>query len=294
MKSIAKLVLQRLHGLIDSIFSVLVIPAAYLLLLYRRIGSGLMPKTTDRLKIIGLFPIRNHYYEPLFDSRLILHPLNSDRLLPGIDLNEDGQLRLLSSLSYSNELLALDLTQRSTNLGSFCINNGSFESGDAEFLYQLIRSLKPSKIIEIGSGHSTKIARLALQKNILETKKNYSHTCIEPYEQAWLKDLPDITLRRELIENCSVDWTQELNAGDLLFVDSSHIIRPQGDVLKEYLEIFPLLKSGVYVHVHDIFTPKDYLKSWIVNDVKFWNEQYLLEALLANTNRYEVVAGLNF
>ena len=72
------------------------------------------------------------------------------------------------------------------------------------------------------------------------------------------------------------------------------MIRPQGDVLKEYLEIFPQLKPGVFVHVHDIFTPKDYLKSWVVDDVRFWNEQYLLEALLTNTNRYEVIAALNF
>jgi hypothetical protein len=72
------------------------------------------------------------------------------------------------------------------------------------------------------------------------------------------------------------------------------MIRPQGDVLTEYLQIFPSLKYGVYVHIHDIFTPKDYLKRWIIDDVRFWNEQYLLEALLTNTDRYEIVAALNY
>jgi hypothetical protein len=72
------------------------------------------------------------------------------------------------------------------------------------------------------------------------------------------------------------------------------MVRPQGDVLKEYLEIFPQLKPGVYVHIHDIFTPKDYPRAWVVDDVRFWNEQYMLEALLTNTHRYEVVAALNF
>jgi hypothetical protein len=72
------------------------------------------------------------------------------------------------------------------------------------------------------------------------------------------------------------------------------MIRPQGDVLAEYLEILPTLSSGVFVHVHDIFTPRDYLPEWIDTDVKFWNEQYLLEALLANSHRYKIVAALNF
>ncbi|WP_369410476.1 class I SAM-dependent methyltransferase [Pontibacter qinzhouensis] len=58
---------------------------------------------------------------------------------------------------------------------------------------------------------------------------------------------------------------QQLEANDILFIDSSHIIRPQGDVLFEYLEVLPTLKSGVIVHVHDIFTPKDYLNEWVYN-----------------------------
>lgn len=90
------------------------------------------------------------------------------------------------------------------------------------------------------------------------------------------------------------DWAGELGAGDLLFVDSSHMIRPQGDVLTEHLQIFPRLSKGVYVHIHDIFTPKDYPNEWIVDEVRFWNEQYLLEALLTNTTRYQVVAALNY
>ena len=293
MKTLFKLFLQKFHGPIDVIFSFLIIPAAYFLLLYRRIGSGALPKTTLRLKNIGVFPIRNHYYEPLFDDRLISVPLNKERLLPGIDFDIPSQLALLNKFSYSNELISLSLDKPSTGAESFCINNDSFESGDAEFLYQLIRHFKPAKVLEIGSGQSTKITRIALQKNQSETNVTYKHICIEPYEQPWLENLNGITLIRDLIEDCKLDWSKELIAGDLLFVDSSHVIRPQGDVLKEYLEIFPQLNPGVIIHVHDIFTPRDYLKSWVVDEVKFWNEQYLLEALLSNTDRYEIVAALN-
>lgn len=134
---------------------------------------------------------------------------------------------------------------------------------------------------------------MAVDKNINEFGIAVQHICIEPFEQPWLESMQGITVLRDRVEELDWDWSTELSAGDLLFVDSSHIIRPQGDVLIEYLQIFPKLSSGVYVHVHDIFTPKDYLESWIIDDVRFWNEQYLLEALLSNTSRYEVVAALN-
>lgn len=293
MKTFIKTILRIFGSPIDVFFSIFIIPSAYSLLLYRKLGSNRLPRTTARLKRIGVFPIRNHYYEPLFDDKQLSHPLDKDRNLPGIDFNVPAQLYLLDQLKYSNELVSLNLGQSSADKNSFQINNGSFESGDADFLYQIIRYIKPHKIVEIGSGNSTKIARLALIKNDSEMNYSCEHICIEPYEQPWLENLEGITVVRDLVQNSKFDWANDLNAGDLLFVDSSHVIRPQGDVLKEYLEIFPQLKPGVYVHIHDIFTPKDYLRSWIAEDVKFWNEQYLLEALLTNTNRYEVIAALN-
>ena len=281
-------------NIIDLAYSILIIPAAYILVLFRKLGTRRLPVTTSRLKKIGVFPIINHYYEPLFDDTLLSKSLDEDRYLPGIDFNISSQLNILNNLTYSNELSSLNLEKNGEALDSFCIRNGSFESGDADFLYQLIRHIKPRKVIEIGSGNSTKIARLALKQNNIETGATFEHICVEPYEQPWLEHLEGVTVIRELIENTKFNWTNELDAGDLLFVDSTHIIRPQGDVLKEYLEIFPMLKVGVFVHIHDIFTPKDYPKSWVIEEVRFWNEQYLLEALLSNSNRYEVIAALNF
>jgi hypothetical protein len=279
---------------IDFFFLIFIVPAALILLIYRRVGSGRLPINSLILKRIGVFPIRNHYYEPLFDDRLITISLDKDRDLPGIDMKKEAQVNLLKCLCFSDELVALELNKNAKNTNNFHIDNGSFGSGDAEFLYQFLRHIKPSKVLEIGSGNSTKIARLALNKNDIDTNYKCKHICIEPYEQPWLESLDGINVLRSTIENCSFDWSSELKSGDLLFVDSSHIIRPQGDVLKIYLAILPMLPKGVYVHVHDIFTPKDYLKTWLVDDVKFWNEQYLLEAVLGNTNRYEVIASLNY
>ena len=117
--------------------------------------------------------------------------------------------------------------------------------------------------------------------------------CIEPFEQPWLNSFNDIELIRSKVEDLDLSYFDKLQAGDFLFIDSSHVIRPQGDVLHEYLTLIPNLNEGVFIHVHDIFSPHDYLQSWIKDDVKFWNEQYLLEALLSNTDSYEVIAALN-
>ena len=86
---------------------------------------------------------------------------------------------------------------------------------------------------------------------------------------------------------------QQLSENDILFIDSSHVIRPQGDVLYEFLELLPLLPPGVIVHIHDIFTPRDYPQDWVTGAVILWNEQYLLEAFLTQNPHWEIVGALN-
>lgn len=292
IKAVLLLLLKTRIG--DRLLLILVVPAAFVLREYRRYGSNNLPITTKFLKKMGIFPIVRHYYEPLFDNEHLRGTLSKERILPGIDLNVDGQISFLEKLQYRQELLELNLCSKSENIDSFYIKNGNFECGDAEYLYQLIRFIKPNKVMEIGSGHSTKIARLALDKNYNETHKKAAHICIEPYEMNWLEQLKGVDVIRKRIEDCEFTWRTELSAGDLLFIDSSHVIRPQGDVLREFLEILPELASGVYVHIHDILTPRDYVQSWVIDFVWLWNEQYLVEALISDTNRYEIVGALNY
>jgi hypothetical protein len=104
----------------------------------------------------------------------------------------------------------------------------------------------------------------------------------------------DIELRREKVEDIELSMFSILGENDILFIDSSHIIRPQGDVLFEILEILPSLKPGVIIHIHDIFTPKDYLNEWIFQDKKLWNEQYLLEAFLSFNTSFEIIGAINY
>lgn len=260
--------------------------------LYCFIGARSLPYSRELLKVLGYYPICNHYYQPLFDHRNLDKSLRDSRSLPGLDFRMDAQLALLEELNHSDELIGHRFDRKINNELQFTLGNGSFEAGDADFLYQIVRHLKPSTIIEIGSGNSTKIANLAVNMNWLETGKKAEHICIEPFEMPWLEKL-GVTVHRCRLEKINLNIFDKLGANDLLFIDSSHIIRPQGEVLVEYLEIIPRLRSGVFVHVHDIFSPRDYLDKWIKEHVLFWNEQYLLEAVLSNATRYQVVASLN-
>lgn len=176
----------------------------------------------------------------------------------------------------------------------YSFTNDTFAAGDSEFLYNIVRHFKPRRLIEVGSGNSTLMTIEAIRQNQKENPSYVcQHICIEPFERPWLEKL-NIQLVRQLVENVDKEVFRSLEANDILFIDSSHIIRPQGDVLCEYLEILPSLKPGVLVHVHDIFSPKDYLDAWLMEDMKLWNEQYLLEAFLSHNHDFKIIGALNF
>jgi len=278
--------------IVRNLFEILISPfilcSSFLLLKIRQRGVNNFKLTKRILFKIGVFPIIDHYYEPMFKTGELKKSLKSDRILPGIDFNVEEQISILNEFNYNDELLMLE------NNSSFKFDNTSFKSGDAEYYYSIIRKFKPRKIIEIGSGNSTLIALEAIKKNKYEDV-NYECTmkCIEPYEMDWL-ELLEVEVIRNQVEEIDIEVFKELKDNDILFIDSSHIIRPQGDVLYEYLEILPVLNSNVLIHIHDIFTPKDYLEEWVIEKNYFWNEQYLLEAFLSFNNNFKIIGALNY
>ena len=276
---------------VDPVLSLVVYPAALLMKIIRfRIGR--MPFCKRALLRAGVFPLVNHYYEPLFDPRALRHQLDQDRNLIGIDWNVEQQLQLLTQFTYNSELVVIPEEKKGV---VFQLDNISFGAGDFELLYNMIRLKKPKRVLEIGSGHSTIVASRAISRNASEHQEyRCRHTCIEPYEMPWLEEMENVTVLRELVENVDKDLFLELEEDDILFINSSHVIRPQGDVLFEYLEILPSLKRGVIVHVHDIFSPRDYPKKWIIENVHFWNEQYLVEAFLIGNRNWKILAALNY
>jgi len=280
-----------LNAAIDIIFIPLTIFSAYFFRYFRKQQFKGFNISRKILFKVGVFPIRDHYYEPLFNKKHLRYSLHKNRNLPGIDFNDSEQLQILQKFNYNDELLKIPLEKTSDEF-EYCYNYGSFLSGDAEYLYNMIRLFKPSKFIEVGSGNSTLMAMNAIKKNISESVGyTCEHICIEPFEQDWLEKTGVKVIRRK-VEELDISLFKRLNANDILFIDSSHIIRPQGDVLFEYLEILTILKKGVHVHIHDIFSPKDYLDEWFGNN--FWNEQYLLEAFLSLNKEFRIIGATNY
>lgn len=274
---------QTLKKILFGIMDVILIPVNLIFLpllgFIRKYGVQYFPFSRKLFLKMGVFPIRDHYYEPQ-----LTYSANFDasRERPlHLNFNIPEQLSALEGFEqYRNELTELT------------VHDPSFGAGDAELYYLMIREKKPRRIIEIGSGFSTLLARKAIKKNNAEGFTT-ELTCIEPYEKKWLEEIRDIQLIRKPVEQIPVDFFQSLEENDILFIDSSHIIRPENDVLFEYLELLPSLQKGVLIHVHDIFSPRHYRQDWLTELYRFWNEQYLLEAFLYYNDTFEIRYSLN-
>jgi hypothetical protein len=284
--------LEKMLKFIDIIMIPFVFFSAWILKLVRMAGVQRMPFSKKILNAIGVFPLKNHYYEPQFTFTDQEKRDFDNRSLKGVDFNDDVQLALLDKLIYADELKGLP--QDSNREGEYYLTNRNFLAGDAEFLYQVLRHFKPGNLIEVGSGFSTLMAQKALEMNASESD-TYAcrHLCIEPFEMPWLEK-SGVEIIREKVESVNLALFSALKKNDILFIDSSHVIRPNGDVLFEYLTLLPSLNSGVIVHIHDIFSPENYPDQWIDGEVRLWNEQYLLEAFLTHNDSWEIIAGLNY
>ena len=290
MKQLLKKTIVKSRLLFDVSILVFVFFSAIILKIYKLLGVKNLTLSTKLIRKIGIYPIRNHYYEPQFIHDHIIHKFNKKRKIDKIFNYRKSDFKILNKLRYSNEIKNLKLNEKNLN-NNFNIRNPFFSEGDAEFLYQFIRHTKPKRIIEIGSGFSTLIAYQAKLKN--DKTRQCEITCIDPNIIKIISKLKINHIKKK-IEDIKLDKFRSLEKNDLLFIDSTHIIKPYGDVLKIYLEIIPSLKKNVNICIHDIFTPFSYPEDWVVNHNIFWNEQFLLEAILMDKKKYKTLAPLYF
>ena len=229
-----------------------------------------------------------HYYEPLPDFQTITaRQLVRRHNYPAIDFNWQKQIELISELGakYRDELEEL---ARSEGPQAFDFHNDYFPSFDAAVYYALIRFLRPTRVIEVGCGYSTQIANKALMRNQQDGQPG-KLTCIEPYPQSRLNEAHlDIELIKTRVEELDLEFFSCLKANDILFIDSSHTVKFGSDVCREFLEILPALRPGVWIHVHDIFFPYDYPAEWLIQRRYAFNEQYLLEAFLSFNQDFHI------
>jgi hypothetical protein len=236
----------------------------------------------------------NHYYQPIPDTRMLKDDLwQRQSELIGVDINEEDQLKLVSLFSskFKKEYENFPRNKTSTPY-QYYSNNVFLGSTDGEILYCMIRHFKPSKIFEIGSGNSTYLSAQGVIKNKEEDDHYRCELVVmDPHPNDILKagfqGLSKLISKK--VQDIPLSDFRELTENDILFIDSSHVLRIGSDVQYEYLEILPRLNQGVIIHLHDIFLPAEYPKEWVLRDFRFWTEQYLLQAFLAFNDSFKVL-----
>jgi hypothetical protein len=233
-----------------------------------------------------------HYYSPIPSMEEIKRDeeriFSNPQTLPGVDLNVEGQIALLDRLQHFYASFPFK-NQRTEGL-RFYLENRVFGGVDAVFLFAMLRHVRPGKVVEIGSGHSS---CLMLDTNDLFLGGTTSFTFIDPNPEALRSLLTNgdedrIQMIPTRVQEIKLDTFAALNAGDVLFVDSSHVSKVGSDVNYIFFEVLPSLKSGVYVHIHDVHYPFEYPREWVYAG-RAWNEAYLLRAFLQYNDSFQIV-----
>ncbi len=233
--------------------------------------------------IFGCFLIKDHFYHPIPHSNKLFkneHFFNYQYLPPGFNLRVEEQKKLLSNLS----TIGFN-TSSVPKIGYYYTENGMFGYADSAAYFAIIKLFKPKKIIEIGAGNSTLVATMASTDSVQKTEI----TAIEPYPSDTLLKLSNkVRIVKKQVETLPLEFFDSLEANDILFIDSSHVIKTKNDVVYLYLEVLPRLKSGVLIQIHDISIPYE-VHPAILREGFYWTEQYLLLAMLTHTTRYEIL-----
>lgn len=230
-----------------------------------------------------------HFYSPIpaLDEIRQRHDqiFRRDREFPGIDLRIEQQRALLRTLSQ----YAADIpfpADRGDEFRYF-FDNPAYAWCDGILYHCMLRHVRPRRIIEVGSGYSSALA-LDTNEHFLDSAVEI--TCIDPYP-ALLHSLLREGERCEIIEapvqDVPLSTFDALEAGDILFIDSTHVMRAGGDVNHLYLEVLPRLPAGVHVHIHDVFVGFEYPEPWVYEG-RGWNELYLLRALLIGNPHLQI------
>jgi hypothetical protein len=206
----------------------------------------------------------------------------------GLDMLEEGQLELLKGfVEYYN---VMPFKSDKLKGYRYYYENPAYSYSDAILLHCMIRYLKPHRIIEVGSGYSS---CMTLDTNELNFGDSIKTTFIEPYPELLMSliketDKSKITVIPDRLQDVDLGLFEELQANDILFIDSTHVSKINSDVNRIFFEILPRLSEGVHIHFHDIFFPFEYPKAWVYEG-RAWNEAYLLKAFLQYNTDFTIV-----
>ena len=261
----------------------------------RRLYRFLLRAAVGTAERCGLAVSRvRDYYSPLpVRSQLLEHRARWDRPseMAGVDYDLDAMRALHSRLmaAHHGEYRQLIPYEQAKALGY----GPGFTTYDAMWLFLLLRELKPSRYIEIGSGLSTWYALQAFALNAAEGSPCRS-TAVDPYALDKTRALAELEVLAEPVQSIDLSLFAELGAGDVLFIDSTHVVKIDGDVPRLYLDIVPALAPGVVVHAHDVHFPYNtpYPAEQYIARAKwpyFWTEAMLLQAFLSGNRDFRIV-----
>lgn len=242
-----------------------------------------------------------HFYSPVVDPAEVARRQGqiwpAEPQVRGIDFDDEGHRRILTEVfpRYLGEYDYPNLAPQDETRAhpGFYSRNPAFGWLDSRALFVLLRHWRPRRLIEVGSGFST---LLIADVNARFLDGSLNLTAIEPYPMEFLRSGVDGLARlvEEPVQNVPLEEFERLAAGDVLFIDSSHVAKTGSDVNFLFFEVLPRLTPGVRIHVHDIFLPHDYPRDWVSNENRSWNEQYLLRALLMYSDTFRVVFGSSY
>lgn len=237
-----------------------------------------------------------HFYSPIADRDQLRRRAESvwrpRAGLAGVDLQVSGQLALLEALRPFAAAIDFPMDPPASPHGYY-YGNGMFPALDADFLFAALCHFRPRRVIEVGSGFSSLVMADANRRMF---SGELDITCIEPFPRDFLaQGVPGIArLLQTPLEEVPLAEFDALQAGDLLFVDSSHVVKAGSDVQFLFFEVLPRLAPGVLVHLHDIFLPDEYPRAWLMDEGRDWNEQYLLHAFLMFNSAWRVVWSAHY
>lgn len=254
---------------------------------------------TDECLAQGCLPLPVHYYSPVPDIEdlRVRHVWDRRSPMAGIDMRDEQQLALLADLGREFGEECRWPHDPSPDAGEFYTDNSSFSYGCAAATHALIRKLKPRRLIEAGSGFSSRVIAAALRMNEKDSGQRADYTVVDPFPGKALERLEGIgRVLRQRVELLDADVFRALDENDILFIDSGHTVRTGGDVNFLVLDVLPRLAPGVVVHFHDIPLPYDYAEVYFTNPRfrMFWTEAYLLQAFLCHNSSYDILLAMNF
>lgn len=243
-----------------------------------------------QLRTEGMFPA-GHFHSPIplpDDIRARLRAQPASDTLVGIDLRPEQQAQLLREFSafYSE----LPFPEKRTPGVRYYFDQTVFCYADAIFLYSFLRRFRPRRIMEIGSGFSSAVMLDTIDRFF---DRRPAVTLVDPAADRLNHVLrPDdwkgLTFLRQEVQQVPLTHFLSLEAGDLLFIDSSHVLKCGSDLQFLMFDVLPRLPVGVFVHFHDVFDGFEYPAEWLLKGM-YWNEDYVLRAFLTHNRSWEIV-----